>query len=640
MKCDKAQQTDTCPPPKHSDGSTSRHSYKRKRSSSSNSDNDTTYEPTYEPSKKKRRKKEKSSSPSSKTAHEKNTEKTNGYALKIRNKFLYTHLQSFLKLQKFVKNKLDIMKEALKNSSGDMLQCMNKVVPQFESMYAMTLKLEDFEQSSNEDELFSCITELLAIFPALIAGLSESLLMKVPGVSPLTIKSVLKRMEHLTIEMNKYSPQAKTLAYGNVNTGEATTVEPLLNSDYDSSAKSIPPPLLSLDQAMEMLDEHHQQQSSSNDSLECVTSLTVSININLLRRIGGKQLVMTLENSAHEESDNGSPGDQVQLDDTNVEIRDQATAASPEKLHDDDDDVFQSLDHNEPVDIVVHNQYHQGKETRVASPEKLHQSPANDEPVDIEVVRNQYHKDKETTNGNENSMTTSCNSESNGFADSSADENSNRTVNNSVSTSVASPSVPSITTTATTANQSTMTTVSSNSGTASVPSTAPPTYSASEPVQSLAPLTSNTAGIAVPSSAPPTSNTTGMPVPSSAPPTYSKSITGGFAPLLPNRPYIPTPIINISHSIDGLVVKWTLEQLDIHLASQVHSYCLCVFQGDTTPPAPDLWHTIGEVQAMKLPMACTLKYFEKGKIYHFAVRAVSRDGIRGQFSKSKIIKIY
>lgn len=149
-------------------------------------------------------------------------QKTNGFALKIRNKFLYTHLQSFLKSQKFIKSKLDMMKEAMKSCSGDMKKFMNKIVPQFEGMYDMTVELAKLEQSANEDELFLCITKLSAVFPSLITDLSESLSLKVPGVS-LTILSVLRKMEYLEKEMIKYSPQSNTLEYGSANITLVTT---------------------------------------------------------------------------------------------------------------------------------------------------------------------------------------------------------------------------------------------------------------------------------------------------------------------------------------------------------------------------------------------------------------------------------
>ena len=490
----------------------------------------------------------------------------------------------------------------MKSCSPDVLQCMNKVVPQFESMYAMTVKLADSGQSSNEEELFLCITELLGLFPSLIAGLSEGLLTKIPGISPLTVRSVLRKMEHLTIEMDKYSQQSKTLAYGDANTGETTMVESSFNSTCDTIANSTPPPLLSLDDAVEMLDEREPQQLGSDISVECVTSLTVSINTKLLRRIRGKRLTTALDSGVGDEIDNGSLGDQDKIEDHIIENRDQMTAASPEHLH---DDVF-----------------------------NMH-SPDHSDSLDIEVVKNQCHQDREVTGGNEGSTTSIPHSSE------SSDSPAQYSSSTSVPTSVMSP--PSSTCVdPTTANQTTTVTGSNAVDTVSVPSSAPLTYNTtSTPVQSSVPPTYNTTSTPMQSSAPPTYNTTSTPVQSSAPSAYSEGATAGyFTPLLPKQPYIPTPIINISPSVDGLVVKWTLEQLDIHLASQVRSYRLCVFQGDSTPPTPNLWHTIGEVQAMKLPMACTLKYFEKGKIYHFAVRAIGRNGMRGQFSKSKLLKIY
>ena len=565
-------------------------------------------DPTYEPSKKKRkRKKIKPSSPTSSSSPENNAEKTDGYAMKIRKKFLHTHLQSYLKSQKFIKSKLDTMKEAMKNCSADLHKSISRIVPQFEGIYDSTVKLANLEQSSNEDEVFLCITELSSLFPSLIADLNEGLSLKVPGVS-LTILSVLKKMEYLANEMKKYSPQSKTLAYGNANTGETTSVEYSFSSGHDTvTSQTTPPPLLSLDEAVEMLDDELLQQTSS-DSLECITSLTVSINTKFLRKIGGKRLFNDVSDDT-DESQSGSPSDAVPTVDPS-EIKEQTeAAASPENSH---------------VDAIT------------ASP------PESEEPVDIKVIENEYRVTKsvedagETASKENDSAPAVDGDNASGSLDVSASvegavlDNSNNAVTDS--TAATSPVANDCTEAPPTTGISIATpTSSANQNTVTSNSTV---------TESLPPF----------STIPSDCATTVIPIQGSAPPPYTASgglyeqphlpitTTGGFIPLL-QRPCIPTPIINVSPSIDGLVVKWTVEQLDFHLTSQVHSYSVCVFQGRHAP-TPDLWHIVGEVQAMKLPMSCTLSCLQKGKIYHFAVQAISRGGVRGQFSQSKIIQVF
>ena len=587
MKCDKGQQTEKLTGCPRTSISSSKSSYKRSSPCS---------DPTYEPHKKKQKKRSKSSSPSSSIkSPQDNSEKTSGYALKIRNKFLHTHLQSFLKSQKFIKSKLDAMKEGMNGCSADVQKFMSTIVPQFENMYDITVELANLEQCSNEDELFSCITKLSSVFPSLIAGLDESLAMKVPGVS-LTVLSVLKKMEYLATEMTKYGPQSRTLAFGNAATGETTSVEPSLGSNCNTPTNTTPPPLLSLDEAVEMFDEHHLQQCTNTESVECLTSLTVSISTKFLHRVGGKRLFNTSnDNAITNETEKGGAsgsGGEVQLED-HGEGKEQGTVTSPDYSQ---DNIFTVMC-----------------------------TPDSDEPVDIELVENGYHATQSEDTAGE-----TADKRSDSVAAAALQDKENIPVGNTILDFNNSNNTSSAGTPATSLNES---------------STAPPTNSACQTTTSL-PAWNDTNGVAEsqPCSSSQNCSTDVVPMHNSAPPTYSTNLysqsvstSGGFTPLLP-QPYIPTPIINISRSVDGLVVKWTLEQLDIHLASQVHSYCLCVFQGDRAPD-PDFWHTIGEVQAMKLPMACTLRYFEKGKTYHFAVRAVSHSGIRGQFSQAKIVQI-
>ena len=525
------------------------------------------------------------------------TERANGYALKIRKKFLHTHLQSFLKSQKFIKSKLDTMKEAMKSCSADLHKSMSKIVPQLDSIYDSTVKLTNLEHSGNEDELFLCINELSSLFPSLIADLNESLPLKVPGVS-LTILSVLKKMEYLANEMNKYSPQSKTLAYGNASTGETTSVEYSSSSGCDTiTTPTTPPPLLSLDEAMEMLDDDQLPQQSSSDSLECVTSLTISISTKFLQKVGRKRLFID-ENVSTDEAQNGSPSGVVPTVDPGEAKELTEVAVSPANSH---------------IDTI----------TTACSPE-------SEAPIDIEIVENEYlvTKSVEATPSEESDSLPAV--DSSGSQDVSASVEGTVLDSNNSNNAIATSPIVNVCTEA------------PPTGSISQSTEAMPTSSAN---QNTVTSNSTIAGSLPPFNTIPSNQSCATTIQGSALPPYTASAGlhdqphgGGFTPLL-QQPYIPTPIINVTPSIDGLVIKWTLQQLDMHLASQVNSYNVCVYQG-SHPTNPEHWHTIGEVQAMKLPMSCTLQCLQRGKIYHFAIQAISRDGIRGQFSQSKIIQIY
>ena len=51
------------------------------------------------------------------------------------------------------------------------------------------------------------------------------------------------------------------------------------------------------------------------------------------------------------------------------------------------------------------------------------------------------------------------------------------------------------------------------------------------------------------------------------------------------------------------------------------------------------WKKIGVVNALPLPMACTLTQFTNGSVYFFAVVAVDNYGREGEMSKPCVIRI-
>jgi hypothetical protein len=82
--------------------------------------------------------------------------------------------------------------------------------------------------------------------------------------------------------------------------------------------------------------------------------------------------------------------------------------------------------------------------------------------------------------------------------------------------------------------------------------------------------------------------------------------------------------------------------MDISLQEhdQVMSYHIFAYQ--ETPglqPAMSLWKKVGDVNALPLPMACTLTQFMKGNKYHFAIRAQDIHSRVGLFSDPQSITL-
>ena len=71
--------------------------------------------------------------------------------------------------------------------------------------------------------------------------------------------------------------------------------------------------------------------------------------------------------------------------------------------------------------------------------------------------------------------------------------------------------------------------------------------------------------------------------------------------------------------------------------SPVHikRYELFILQGENSlnPHFPSCWMQIGTVDALPLPMACTLTQFCPGIPYNFVVRAIASSGRAGPFSE-------
>jgi len=518
---------------------------------------------------------------------------TNGYAKKIRNKFLYSLINTFLKAQKFISVKVELMKEAMKAlTDGDLLQLMEKVVPQLDSISDATVdlkRLSNLDMVGYEDALFSLISKLPDLFPDIIKQLDGSSL-SVPGTSQ-TLLGVLRKMESLATDMCKYIPQSKTLAFGNIATGETTSVD----DSTDTQPSELLPPL--------SVDELLDKKPSSEE--EQPVSLIVSISTKHLKPIDSKQLPS--------ESEESSPSPPMNVGGKRVcaTTADQNTPPPPKAQEDKVDTIVEVSTPDE--DIATHDSV-----TEVFSTPNTCTPQVSDA---MKMTTTEHASNEASTSESEVAITKITNL----HASSTSVTDANRTPPTDVA-------IPPHSTNDTTAVNSVEHTSQTNSE--------------AKPVLSAFPADQNVVStVALVTKAPPPYNalpawSQGTTVTSCIPALITPaSNLGPFVPLpAAATPVPPTPVVKINMSAEGLVVKWTLQQIDIHLASQVESYCLSAFEG-ASPPSPEQWETVGKMKALQLPMACTLTHFVQGATYHFAVRAISKGGVCGQFSRARSINL-
>ncbi|XP_015244062.1 PREDICTED: activating transcription factor 7-interacting protein 1 isoform X1 [Cyprinodon variegatus] len=90
----------------------------------------------------------------------------------------------------------------------------------------------------------------------------------------------------------------------------------------------------------------------------------------------------------------------------------------------------------------------------------------------------------------------------------------------------------------------------------------------------------------------------------------------------------------------GIVLSWSVAETDRSCAT-VDSYHLYAFHQDNSSSgtAQQHWKKIGEVNALPLPMACTLTQFQSGSTYYFAVRAKDIYGRFGSFCEPQCTNV-
>ncbi|XP_034543034.1 activating transcription factor 7-interacting protein 1 isoform X9 [Notolabrus celidotus] len=133
-------------------------------------------------------------------------------------------------------------------------------------------------------------------------------------------------------------------------------------------------------------------------------------------------------------------------------------------------------------------------------------------------------------------------------------------------------------------------------------------------------------------------------------PTRNANLTLPPLPAAPAPPRLPPEAERTSHpqqpqlklvpSQTGIVLSWCVSETDQTCAT-VDSYHLYAFHQDNSSSnaAQQHWKKIGEVNALPLPMACTLTQFQSGSTYYFAVRAKDIYGRFGPFCEPQCTNV-
>ncbi|XP_046403574.1 activating transcription factor 7-interacting protein 1-like isoform X2 [Ischnura elegans] len=87
----------------------------------------------------------------------------------------------------------------------------------------------------------------------------------------------------------------------------------------------------------------------------------------------------------------------------------------------------------------------------------------------------------------------------------------------------------------------------------------------------------------------------------------------------------------------GVVLSWNAQITPNH--EEIKKYELFWYKEGNAPPSTSLWQKIRDVDALPLPMACSISQLLGGHTYHFAIRAVDVHGRYGKFSKTKSLYI-
>ncbi|KAK9502774.1 hypothetical protein O3M35_011483 [Rhynocoris fuscipes] len=93
----------------------------------------------------------------------------------------------------------------------------------------------------------------------------------------------------------------------------------------------------------------------------------------------------------------------------------------------------------------------------------------------------------------------------------------------------------------------------------------------------------------------------------------------------------PRPILRICRNSSGIMLSWNFDE---EILTKIRKYQVFAYQegAQIDVSKTDMWKKVGDVDALPLPMACTLTQFKEGHKYYFVVRAMDANSRLGEFS--------
>ncbi|XP_025404739.1 activating transcription factor 7-interacting protein 1-like [Sipha flava] len=96
-------------------------------------------------------------------------------------------------------------------------------------------------------------------------------------------------------------------------------------------------------------------------------------------------------------------------------------------------------------------------------------------------------------------------------------------------------------------------------------------------------------------------------------------------------PPAPRMTINVSVNTNAIVLSWNVDLNNTH--AEISNYQIFTYKESPTDiPRSAFWKEIGKVDALPLPMICSLNNIIAGGKYHFAIKAVDVHCCVGPFS--------
>ncbi|KAL7013654.1 hypothetical protein ACKWTF_015506 [Chironomus riparius] len=100
---------------------------------------------------------------------------------------------------------------------------------------------------------------------------------------------------------------------------------------------------------------------------------------------------------------------------------------------------------------------------------------------------------------------------------------------------------------------------------------------------------------------------------------------------------IPAPTIKVEKVNNGIRISWRIDNFKASDHADVQSYQIYAYEEmpGSAKISTDDWKLVGDVKALLLPMAVTLREFNENQKFHFAIRAVDVHKRLGEFSEPK-----